>query len=124
VQLAQRRLAQAGARLRDAALARDPDRLRAPEPAQPFKETAQHLAGADAHVKRQRDGVVDHDVGRQVAFALAGLAGRGQDVPHLLERKGSGDHAEADVIAEADAGRQAGGSIGHRCRSRRSQSTA
>jgi hypothetical protein len=54
-------------------------------------------------------------VGGQVALALALLAGVGQDMPHLIERKRLGDHAQADVVAEADAGRQAGGSTGHGC---------
>jgi hypothetical protein len=66
-------------------------------------------------VERQGDGVVDHHVGGQVALALALLAGVGQDMPHLIERKRLGDHAQADVVAEADAGRQAGGSTGHGC---------
>src|SRR5918993_1758423 len=46
VQAAQRRLAQAGAGLRDAALARHPDRLRTPQPAQSLQKAAQHLVGA------------------------------------------------------------------------------
>src|SRR6185312_1589219 len=86
--------------------------------------TAQHLACAGAHVERQRDGVVDHDVRRQVAFALAGLVGLGQHPPHLLDRKRPGDHAEADMITEADAGGEAGENTGHRRRSRKSQPTA
>jgi hypothetical protein len=53
-------------------------------------------------------------MGRQVAFALAGLAGRGQDLPHLLERECLGDHAKTDVVAGTDAGGQAGGGTGHR----------
>ena len=118
VQATQRRLAQAGAGLRDAALARHLDRLGAPEPAQSLQEAAQDLAGAGAGVERQRDGVVDHDVGRQVALALARLAGLGQDLTHLVEREGPGDPAETDVVAEADAGGQAGASTSHRCRSR------
>ena len=115
VQPVQRLRTQARAGLRDAALAGHPDRLRTPEPAQALQEAAQHLAGAGAHVERQGDGVVDHDLRRQVALALAGLAGLGQDLPHLVEREGPGDHAEADVVAEADAGGQAGGGTGHRC---------
>jgi hypothetical protein len=67
-------------------------------------------------VERQGDGVVDHDVGRQVALALARLAGLDQDPPHPVGRERPGDHAEADMIAEADAGRQAGRNTGHRCR--------
>ena len=50
VQAARRRLAQARAGLRDAALARHPDRLGAPEPARPFQESAQDLPGAGGHV--------------------------------------------------------------------------
>ena len=107
--------------LRDAALARHPDRLGTPEPAQALQEAAQHLAGAGAHVERQGDGVVDHDLRRQVALALARLAGLGQDLPHLVERERPGDHAEADVVAEADAGGKAGGDTGHRCRSSESK---
>jgi hypothetical protein len=61
--------------------------------------------------------VVDHDVGREVALALARLAGLGQDLLHAVEGKGPGDHAEADVVAEADAGRRAGGGARHGCRS-------
>jgi hypothetical protein len=41
---------------------------------------------------------------RQVAFALAGLVGLGQYPPYRLWRKRPGNHAEADMIAEADAG--------------------
>jgi hypothetical protein len=100
-----------------------PDRVVAPQPAQPLQEAAQHLAGAGAHVERQRDGVVDHDVRRQVALALARLAGLGQDLPHLLERERPGDHAEADVVAEADAGGKAGGDTGHGCRSSESSAS-
>jgi hypothetical protein len=63
-------------------------------------------------------------VRRQVALALARLAGLGQDLPHLLDRERPGDHAEADVVAEADAGGKAGGSAGHRCRSRKNRPAA
>ena len=55
--------------------------------------------------------------GRQVALALAGPAGLGQDLAHPIKRECPGDHAKADVIAEADAGGQAGRSTGHGCRS-------
>src|SRR3954449_10678567 len=65
--------------------------------------------------------LVDHDVRRQVALALARPAGLGQDLPHSIEREGLGDHAEADVVAEADAGGQAGRRTGHRCRSPKSK---
>jgi hypothetical protein len=54
-------------------------------------------------------------VGRQVALALACLAGVGQDLLHLVERECLGDHAEADVVSEADAGGKAGRSTGHGC---------
>jgi hypothetical protein len=60
---------------------------------------------------------VDHDLGRQVALALAGLAGLGQDLAYPIKGKHLGDHAEADLVAEANAGGQAGGGTGHRCRS-------
>ena len=56
-------------------------------------------------------------MGWQVALALARLAGLGQDLLHALEGNGPGDHAEADVVAEADAGRKAGSGAGHGCRS-------
>jgi hypothetical protein len=92
---------------------RHPDRLGAPQPAQALQEAAQHLTGAGVHVERQGDGVADHHVRGQVPLALARPAGLGQDLSHLVEREGLGDHAEADVVAEADAGGQAGGGSGH-----------
>jgi len=52
-------------------------------------------------------------VGRQVALALARLAGLGQDLLHTVERNGPGDHTEADVVTEANAGGKAGGGAGH-----------
>jgi hypothetical protein len=84
--------------------ARHLDRPGAPEPAQILQEAAQDLAGAGAHVEREGDDVVDHDVGRQVALALARPAGLGQDPPHPFGRERRGDHAQADVVAEAAAG--------------------
>jgi hypothetical protein len=44
-------------------------------------------------------------VGRQIPLALARLAGLGQDLPHLLGRERPGDHAQADVVADTNAGR-------------------
>src|SRR5215218_4363626 len=102
----QRLRTQARARLRDAALAGHPDRLGTPQPAQSLQEAAKHLAGAGVHVERQGDGVVDHDLGRQIALALAGLAGLGQDLAYPIKWEHPGDHAEADVVAEANAGGQ------------------
>jgi hypothetical protein len=59
---------------------------------------------------------------RQVA--LAGLAGLGQDLSHPVGRERPGDHAEPDVVAEADAGGQADRNTGHCCRSRKSRPAA
>src|SRR4051794_23889955 len=117
VQPAQRRFAQPTAGLRDATLARHLDRLRTPQPAQPFQQTAQNLSGAATHVERQRNGVVDHHLCRQVALALARLARLGQDLLHALGRKCPGDHAEADVVTDPDAGRETRRNASHRCRS-------
>ena len=89
----------------------------------PFQQAAQHLAGARAHVERQRNGVVDHHLRRQVALALARLARLGQDLLHPLGRKRPGDHAEADVVADTDAGRKAGRNTSHRCRSSQTRPT-
>ena len=61
---------------------------------------------------------------RRFAQALARFAGLGQDLLHLLEREGPGDHAQADVVAETDTGGQAGGGTGHRCRSPKEQVSA
>src|SRR4051812_45528908 len=101
----------------NAALARDPDRLGTPEPAHALQQAAQHLAGPGAHVERQGNGVVDHDLRRQVALALARPAGLGQDPPHLVGRERLGDHAQADTVAEPNAGGQAGRGTGHCCHS-------
>jgi hypothetical protein len=54
-------------------------------------------------------------VSGQVARALAFLAGLGRHALHPVEREGPGEHAEANVVAEANAGRKSGGSAGHRC---------
>jgi len=121
VEPTQRPLAQTAARLRDAALARDLDRVGAPQPAQALQQAAQHLTGAGPHVQRHRDGVVDHHVGRQVALALARLAGLGQDLMHPVGRERLGDHAEADVVADTNAGRKASRNTRHRCRSQKTQ---
>src|SRR5215203_2578284 len=93
------------------------DRFGAPQPAQPLQQAAQDLAGAAAHGERQGDRVVDHDLRRQVALALARLAGLGQDLANPVRRERPGDHAEADAVAQTDAGRQAGRSAGHHRRS-------
>ena len=49
--------------MKDVALfyARHPDRLGAPQPAQPFQQAAQHLARARSHVERQGDGDEQRD---------------------------------------------------------------
>jgi hypothetical protein len=101
-----------------------PSRVGPRPPAQSLQKAAQHLPGAGTHVKREDDGVVDHHLRGQIALALARLAGLGQDLPHPGGRERLGDHAEADVVAETDAGGQAGGSTGHRCRSRKSRPAA
>ena len=124
VELAQRRLAQAGAGLRDTAPARHLDRPSAPEPAQALQEAAQDLAGAGAHVERQGNRVVDHNLGRQVALALARPAGLGQDPTDLVRRKRPGNHAKADVVAETDASRKAGRCTSHRSRASKPHPTA
>jgi hypothetical protein len=118
MEAAQRRLTQSAARLRDAALASDLDRLGAPEPAQALQQTAQHLARAGPHVQRQGDGVVDHHLRRQVALALARRASLGQHLAHPLRGNRPGNHAETDVVAQTNAGRKAGRNTSHRCRSR------
>ena len=56
------------------------------------------MAGAVVEITVQRP------ASRLRRFALAGPAGLGQDLPYPVERKRSGDHAEADVAAEAEAG--------------------
>src|SRR3954452_16322297 len=61
--------------------------------------------------------VVDHHLRRQVALALARPAGLRQHPAHPVGRHRPGDHAEADVVAQTDAGRKAGRNTGHRCRS-------
>src|SRR3954454_21288957 len=99
-------------------------RLSAPEPAQALQEAAQDLAGAGAHVERQGDRVVDHNLGRQVALALARPAGLGQDPADPVRRKRPGNHAEADVVAQTDASRKAGTSTSHRSRSLKTRPTA
>src|SRR3982750_4023072 len=124
VELAQWRLAQAGAGLRDAAPARHPDRLSAPEPAQALQEAAQDLARAGAHVEGQRNRVVDHNLGRKIALALARPAGLGQDPTDLVRRKRPGYHAEADVVAQTDASRKAGRCTSHRSRAPKPRPTA
>jgi len=121
VEPAQRHLAQAAARLRDAALARDLDRVGAPQPAQALQQAAQHLAGAGPHVQRHGDGVVHHHLRRQVALALARPAGLGQNLLHPVRRERLGDHAEADVVADTNAGWKAGGNTRHRCRSQKTR---
>jgi len=74
-----------------------------------------------AIVQRHRDGVVDHHVGRQVALALARLAGLGQNLLHSVRRKRPGDHAKADVVSHTNAGWQAGRNTRHRCRSQKTR---
>src|SRR3954464_13594814 len=123
IQPMQPRLAQAGAGLRDAAPARYLDRLSAPEPAQALQEAAQDLAGAGAHVERQGNRVVDHNLGRQVAFALARPAGLGKDPTDLVRRKRPGNYAEADVVAQTAASRKARRSTSHRSRSLKTRPT-
>src|SRR4051812_30911130 len=76
------------------------------------------LARARPHVERQGDGVVDHHLRRQVALALARLAGFCQNLAHPFGRYGPGDYPKADMIAQTDAGWKAGSNTGHRCRSR------
>src|SRR3954464_8609347 len=124
VELAQRRLAQAGAGLRDTAPARHLDRPSAPEPAQALQEAAQDLAGAGAPVERQGNRVVDHNLSRQVALTLARPPGLGQHPTDLISRKRPGNHAEADVVAETDASPKAGRSTGHRSQSLKTRPTA
>src|SRR3954467_1158098 len=52
-------------------------------------------------------------------------AGLGQDLPHPVGRERPGDHAQADVVGEADAGGKTGGDTGHRrCSPRASASMA
>src|SRR5215210_8060738 len=101
-----------------------PQSPRAPEPAQALQEAAQDLAGAGAHVERQGNGVVDHNLGRQVALALARPAGLGQNPTDLVRRKRPRNHAEADVVAKTDASRKAGRSTSHRSRSLKTRPTA
>jgi len=62
------------------------------------------------------NGVVHHHLRRQVALALARLASLGQNLLHPVRRECPGDHAEADVVADTNAGRKAGGNTRHRCR--------
>src|SRR5215208_4051581 len=123
IQAMQRRRAQAGAGLRNAAPARHLDRLSAPEPAQALQEAAQDLAGAGTHVERQGNSVVDHNLSRQIALALARPAGLGQDPTDLVRRKRPGNHAEADVVAKTDASRKAGRSTSHRSRAPKTRPT-
>jgi len=113
VELAQRRLAQPGARLREAALTRHLHHTRAPQNPQPLQQAAQHLAQAGAHEQRQGNHVIHHHRRRQVALAHARLASLAQHLVHLLQRKRLGDHPKSDVIAHPNPSRQAGSNTPH-----------
>jgi len=110
----QRRCAETAAGLRDAALAHDLDRFRAPKPTHPVQQTAQDLTGAKPHVERQGDRVIDHHLGRQIALTLARLARLRQDLLHQPRRERPGDHAKANMVTQANAGGQTGRSTRHR----------
>jgi hypothetical protein len=68
--------------------------------------------------------IVDHNLGRQVALALARPAGLGQDPTDLIRRERPGNHAEAAVVAKMDASRKAGRSTSHCSRSLKTRPTA
>jgi hypothetical protein len=113
VELTQRRLAQPGAGLREAALARHPHHTRAPQNPQPLQQAAQHLARARAHEQRQSNHVIHHYLRRQVALAHARPAGLAQHLVHLLQWKRLGDHPKTDLIAHPNPGRQAASNPPH-----------
>jgi hypothetical protein len=102
VQLFQRLGSQPASRLRDSRLAGDPYRYRRiQQPLHSFQQTTQYFAIRRSHVQRQRDHVVDDDVSGQIPLTDAGAFGLLQNRIHLLARKKSGNHAQADVIGDA-----------------------
>lgn len=84
------------------------------EPAHTLEEAAQHLAIGDLHVEGERDRVVDHHVGREVAHALALPPRLGQHRLDLVQRHRSGHRAQTDVLAQPAPGRQSCNAPSHR----------
>ena len=107
MQLLQRFPAQPRAGLRYARLARHLDlHRRAHQPLHPLQQAAQHLAIRKLHVKRQRDHVVDHKMGWQIALALAAAARCRQHRIDLLALERPGDDAKAYIVRDPAARRQ------------------
>ena len=107
VQAAHRFGPQPAARLRDRRFARDLDRgRRIEQPLHSFQQASQDFTRGRVHVERQGDHVVDHHMGRKIALADAGFAGRPQHRLYLVPPKRPGDHSQADVVRQPTARRQ------------------
>jgi len=92
------------ARLRDPGLPGDLQGGRgAGQPLQALEHAAQHLAIGDLHVEREGHHVVDDHVRGQLAVALTGAPGLGQDLVDATAGKRPGQDAQTDVVGDSRA---------------------